>query len=80
MIAILPLPWPSPAGVKQHSPPEVSRHWGRAQSSWEPGTQKGVQVIVADVEEARRELIQRDVQTSDVDVQPWGSFVTFSDP
>ena len=45
-----------------------------------PGTQKGVQVVVADVEAARRELIERGVQASDVDVQPWGSFVTFSDP
>jgi catechol 2,3-dioxygenase-like lactoylglutathione lyase family enzyme len=45
-----------------------------------PGSQKGVQCVVADVEAARRELIAHDVQTSDVDVQPWGSFVTFSDP
>jgi len=28
----------------------------------------------------RRELIAHGVQASDVDVQPWGSFVTFSDP
>ena len=34
-----------------------------------PGSQKGVQCVVA-----------HGVQTSDVDVQPWGSFVTFSDP
>ena len=33
-----------------------------------PGTQKGVQVVVADVEAARRELIGRGVQASDVDV------------
>src|SRR5262252_6990458 len=33
-----------------------------------PGSQKGVQ------------LIARGVQASDVDVQPWGSFVYFSDP
>ena len=45
-----------------------------------PGSQKGVQCVVADVEAARRELIAHGVQTSDVDVQPWGSFVTFSDP
>jgi uncharacterized glyoxalase superfamily protein PhnB len=35
---------------------------------------------VADVEAARRELIAHGVQASEVDVQPWGSFVTFSDP
>ena len=45
-----------------------------------PGSQKGVQCVVADVEAARRELIAHGVQASDVDVQPWGSFVTFSDP
>jgi catechol 2,3-dioxygenase-like lactoylglutathione lyase family enzyme len=45
-----------------------------------PGSQKGVQVVVADVEAARQGLVARGVQASDVDVQPWGSFVTFSDP
>ena len=45
-----------------------------------PGSQKGVQVVVADVEAARRDLIAHGVQASEVDVQPWGSFVTFSDP
>lgn len=45
-----------------------------------PGSQKGVQMVVDDVETARRELIARGVQASEVDVQPWGSFVTFSDP
>ena len=45
-----------------------------------PGSQKGVQVVVADVEAARRELLAHGVQASEVDVQPWGSFVTFSDP
>jgi uncharacterized glyoxalase superfamily protein PhnB len=45
-----------------------------------PGSQKGIQVVVADVATAREDLIAHDVQASDVDVQPWGSFVTFSDP
>jgi catechol 2,3-dioxygenase-like lactoylglutathione lyase family enzyme len=45
-----------------------------------PGSQKGLQVVVADVEKARQDLIARGVQASDVDVQPWGSFVTFADP
>jgi catechol 2,3-dioxygenase-like lactoylglutathione lyase family enzyme len=44
------------------------------------GSQKGLQVVVADVGAARAELIDHGVQASDVDVQPWGSFVTFSDP
>ena len=45
-----------------------------------PGSQKGLQMVVDDVEAARSELIARGVQPSEVDVQPWGSFVTFSDP
>jgi uncharacterized glyoxalase superfamily protein PhnB len=39
-----------------------------------------VQCVVAYVEAARRELLARGVEASEVDVQPWGSFVTFSDP
>ncbi len=45
-----------------------------------PGSQKGVQAVVADVEAARQQLIANGVNASDVDVQPWGSFVYFSDP
>jgi len=45
-----------------------------------PGSQKGVQIVVEDVEAARRQLVDRGVEASGVDVQPWGSFVTFSDP
>jgi len=45
-----------------------------------PGSQKGVQVVVADVAAARQGLLDRGVAASDVDEQPWGSFVTFSDP
>jgi catechol 2,3-dioxygenase-like lactoylglutathione lyase family enzyme len=45
-----------------------------------PGSQKGVQVVVEDVAAARQHLIANGVAASEVDVQPWGSFVTFSDP
>lgn len=45
-----------------------------------PGSQQGLLMVVEDVETARRELIDRGVKASEVDVQPWGSFVTFSDP
>ncbi len=45
-----------------------------------PGSQKGVQVVVADVAAARQDLLSRGVQASEIDVQPWGSFVTFNDP
>ena len=45
-----------------------------------PGSQKGVQMVVANAEAARQELLSRGVSASDVDAQPWGNFVTFSDP
>jgi catechol 2,3-dioxygenase-like lactoylglutathione lyase family enzyme len=45
-----------------------------------PGSQRGLQVVVPDAEAARQQLVERGVPASDVDVQPWGSFVTFSDP
>src|SRR6202051_2988226 len=45
-----------------------------------PGSQRGVQIVVEDVEAARQQLISKGVEASEIVVQPWGSFVTFSDP
>jgi predicted enzyme related to lactoylglutathione lyase len=45
-----------------------------------PGSQRGLMIVVSDVESARKQLIDRGVRASEIDVQPWGSFVTFSDP
>ncbi|WP_187352095.1 VOC family protein [Allosaccharopolyspora coralli] len=45
-----------------------------------PGSQQGLQMVVNDAEAVRQQLSGRGVPVSDVDVQPWGSFVTFSDP
>ena len=45
-----------------------------------PGSQKGLQVVVDDVEAVRKALVSRGVETSPVEVQPWGSFIYFSDP
>lgn len=45
-----------------------------------PGTQNGIQVVVQDAEAARHALRDKGVDASDVDPQPWGLFVTFSDP
>ncbi len=53
---------------------------GTGTTEMAPGSQKGVQIVVSDVDAAREELISRGVKASDVDVQAWGSFVTFSDP
>jgi uncharacterized glyoxalase superfamily protein PhnB len=45
-----------------------------------PGSQRGIQVVVADAAAAREQLVAAGVEASEVDVQPWGSFVTFTDP
>lgn len=45
-----------------------------------PGSQKGVQIVVADAAAARAQLVANGVAASEVDEQPWGRFVYFSDP
>ena len=46
----------------------------------EPGSVKGLQVVVPDVHAARADLAAKGVDVSDVQDFPWGSFVFFSDP
>jgi catechol 2,3-dioxygenase-like lactoylglutathione lyase family enzyme len=53
---------------------------GTGITSMAPGSQQGLQVVVTDVEEAKRELDERGVTTSEIDDQPWGRFIHFSDP
>lgn len=45
-----------------------------------PGSQKGLQMVVADAVAAREELLSRGAPVSDIDSQPWGEFVHFADP
>jgi catechol 2,3-dioxygenase-like lactoylglutathione lyase family enzyme len=45
-----------------------------------PGSVKGMQLVVPDIEVAHSELAERGVDVSDVQQFPWGSFVFFSDP
>jgi catechol 2,3-dioxygenase-like lactoylglutathione lyase family enzyme len=45
-----------------------------------PGSQKGLQVVVDDIEAAHDQLKQNGVEVSDVQHFPWGDFVFFSDP
>jgi catechol 2,3-dioxygenase-like lactoylglutathione lyase family enzyme len=54
--------------------------FGQGVTDMEPGSQRGVMIVVADVKTAREQLLARGVEASDIDVQPWGSFVRFSDP
>jgi catechol 2,3-dioxygenase-like lactoylglutathione lyase family enzyme len=54
---------------------------GKGLTEMEPGSLDSLQVVVEDAAAARAELVDRGVTTvSEVDVQPWGSFVYFTDP
>ena len=54
---------------------------GKGLTGMAPGSVDGLQLVVADIHAAREELIGRGLSSvSEVDVQPWGSFVYFSDP
>jgi catechol 2,3-dioxygenase-like lactoylglutathione lyase family enzyme len=46
----------------------------------EPGSVKGMQLVVPDVDVARRELLGRGVEVSEVWEGPGGRFVFFGDP
>src|ERR1700754_5260143 len=37
-----------------------------------PGSQKGLQVVVADVAQAREQLLSKGVEASEIDIQAWG--------
>jgi predicted enzyme related to lactoylglutathione lyase len=45
-----------------------------------PGSVDGLQMVVEDAEASRKELAERGIEVSDVQVFPWGSFVFFKDP
>ncbi len=45
-----------------------------------PGSVDGLQLVVADIEAARKQLRDGGVEVSDVQDFPWGRFVFFSDP
>ena len=45
-----------------------------------PGSVKGMQLVVADIHAAHAELAEREVDVSDIQEFPWGSFVFFADP
>ncbi|MDQ6853098.1 MAG: glyoxalase superfamily protein [Actinomycetota bacterium] len=53
---------------------------GTGISDAEPGSVRGMQIVVSDINAAHDELAARGVDVSDVQDFPWGSFVFFSDP
>jgi catechol 2,3-dioxygenase-like lactoylglutathione lyase family enzyme len=53
---------------------------GNGVTDAEPGSVKGMQLVVEDIEAAHADLSGRGVDVSDVQEFPWGRFVFFSDP
>ena len=45
-----------------------------------PGSAQGLQLVVADINAARAELLERGVEVGEVQSFPWGEFVFFTDP
>ena len=45
-----------------------------------PGSIEGLQLVVADADAARAELLERGVEASEVQEFPWGRFVFLADP
>ena len=66
----------------QLTPPgsACSVSFGEGLTPMEPGGQRGVMMVVDDVAKAREGLVANGVEVSEVDEQPWGSFVSFADP
>lgn len=57
-----------------------SIHIGEGMSNLPPGTIKGLILVVDSADEAKADLNKRGIETSDVEPQPWGKHVYFSDP
>ena len=54
--------------------------FGKGLTQLAPGALDNLQVVVSDIDQARAELAGRGVEVSEVEVLPWGSFVSFQDP
>ena len=53
---------------------------GTGLTDMEPGSVRGLQMVVDDVHAGRAELLRRGLDVDEVQEFPWGSFVFFSDP
>jgi catechol 2,3-dioxygenase-like lactoylglutathione lyase family enzyme len=66
----------------QLTPPgsSCSIHLGQGPSVMDPGTLKGLILVVDDAAAAKAALEEKGVRLSDIEEQPWGRHVYFSDP
>jgi predicted enzyme related to lactoylglutathione lyase len=53
---------------------------GKGLTDAAPGSVVGLQLVVSDIEAARKEFADRGIDVSEVQDFPWGRFVFFADP
>ena len=54
--------------------------FGNGLTDMQPGSVRGLQLVVDDIEAAHADLAGRGTPVSDIDDQPWGRFIYFRDP
>jgi predicted enzyme related to lactoylglutathione lyase len=53
---------------------------GKGVTDAEPGSVRGVQMVVGDLDAARADLVGRGVDVTEIQEFPWGRFAFFEDP
>ena len=53
---------------------------GKGLTKMEPGSVDLIQLVIADADKAREDLLARGIEVGEVDEQPWGRFVYITDP
>ena len=53
---------------------------GKGLTEMQPGTMDMILLVVDSADDARTDLIERGIEVSEIDEQPWGRFVYFNDP
>ena len=53
---------------------------GKGLTQMAPGSLDNMQMVIADADAIRADLVSRGVEVSDVDEMSWGRFVFFADP
>jgi catechol 2,3-dioxygenase-like lactoylglutathione lyase family enzyme len=54
--------------------------FGEGLTDMEPGTMKGLQIVIPNADEALAHLRENGIEAQGVDEQAWGRFVFFADP
>ena len=54
--------------------------FGLGMTEQPPGSMKGLQLVVDDIETAQRDLSSRGVEVGEIQDLPWGRFLFFQDP